>query len=161
MTSFLIWKTVHVLSATVLVGTGMGIAFFCWFGSRSALRDGDIGALRTVLRFTVRADTIFTAPAVLLQLASGAVLIHLSGWSWWSPWTLTVMGLFALVGACWLPVVWIQVQLMRLAMVAPSVAALPSEFAEKFRIWFLLGIPAFASVVVIVFLMVAKLLPVV
>jgi len=156
MDPYLIWKTVHVLSATVLLGTGTGIAFFCWFGSRDAIRRGDIGALRVVLQFTVKADAVFTAPAVVLQLLSGAFLLNLSGWSWWSPWSLTVLGLFAFVGACWLPVVWIQVRLKRLAETAPSIAGLPPEFANLFRVWFLLGIPAFASVVTIVFLMVAK-----
>lgn len=161
MDTYLIWKTLHVLSAAILMGTGIGIAFFCWFGSRAAIRDNNIGALRAVLRFTVIADSAFTAPAVVLQLLSGAVLLNLNGWSWLSPWSLTVMGLFAFVGACWLPVVWIQVRLNRLAKSAPSVAQLPSTFAAMFRVWFLLGIPAFASVVTIVFLMVARPLPVV
>ena len=161
MDTYLIWKTVHVLSATILMGTGIGIAFFCWFGSRTAIRNNDIGALRVVLRFTVAADAIFSAPAVVVQLLSGAVLLGLNGWSWLSPWSLTVMGLFAFVGACWLSVVWIQMRLNRFAKNAPSVAHLPPMFVAIFRVWFLLGIPAFASVVAIVFLMVAKPLPVV
>ena len=156
-----LWKTLHVLSATVLIGTGIGIAFFCWFGSREAIRNSDIGALRIVLRFTVVADTAFTAPAVVLQFLSGAVLLKLAGWSWLSPWSLTVLGLFIFVGACWLPAVWIQMHLKRLAVAAPSVAELPPAFARMFRVWVLLGIPAFASVVMILFMMVNKPLPVV
>jgi uncharacterized membrane protein len=158
---YLLCKTLHVLSATALLGTGMGIAFFCWFGSRAALRAGDIGALRVVLRYTVAADAVFTAPAVVLQLGSGAVLLNLNGWSWVSAWSLTVIGLFIFIGACWLPVVWIQLRLKRLAETAPMIAALPRAFAVLFRAWFLLGIPAFASVITMVFLMVAKPLPVV
>ncbi len=156
MDAFLIWKTLHVLSATVLLGTGIGIAFFCWFGSRHAIRARDIGTLRVVLRFTVLADGVFTAPSVVVQCISGAVLLQLHGWSWLSPWTLTVMGLFLFIGACWLPVVWIQYRLKQLADIAPDVAGLPMEFARLLRRWFLLGMPAFASVMVILFLMVAK-----
>ncbi len=161
MDAYIGWKVVHVLSATVLMGTGMGIAFFCWFGSRYALGRDDIGALRTVLRFTVIADAVFTAPAVVIQFVSGAALLHLAGWSWISPWTVTVLTLFLLMGACWLPVVWIQVKLSRLAASAPSVAALSPHFASWFRVWFILGIPAFSMVVAIVFMMVARPLAVV
>lgn len=156
MDAYHFWKTAHVLSATILMGTGIGIAFFCWFGSRHALMRGDIGALRIVLRFTVLADAIFTAPAVVFQFTSGAALMHLLGWSWTSPWALSVFGLFVAVGICWLPVVWIQVRLHRLAIAAPATVKLPAEFARLFRVWFLLGIPAFGCVVVLVFMMVAK-----
>lgn len=153
---YLIVKFLHVLSATILVGTGIGIAFFCWFGSRYAIAQGDIGTLRTVLRFTVQADTIFTAPAVVVQFLTGGALIELAHWSWLSPWALTVIGLFVLIGACWLPVVRIQIQLRDMAIRATSVPGLPASFYEKFRFWFMLGIPAFVSIVVIVYLMVVK-----
>ncbi|HUF82377.1 MAG TPA: DUF2269 family protein, partial [Burkholderiales bacterium] len=79
--AFEFWKTAHVLSAAILFGTGLGIAFFCWFGFRRALRTRDIAGLRLVLRLTVLADAWFTAPAVLFQAASGLVLMHLLGWS--------------------------------------------------------------------------------
>ncbi|MEO8102881.1 MAG: DUF2269 domain-containing protein [Betaproteobacteria bacterium] len=156
MDAYPLWKTVHVLSATILLGTGIGIAFFCWFGSRDAIRRGDIGALRMVLRFTVVADALFTAPAVIVQFLSGAVLLHLSGWSWASAWSMTVMVLFIAVGACWLPVVWIQARLKRFAYRASSIAGLPRAFGRLFRAWLLLGPPAFACVVALVYLMVAK-----
>ncbi len=156
MNSYLFWKFAHVSSATILMGTGIGIAFFCWFGSRQAIAHGEIGALRIVLRFTVIADAIFTAPAAIFQFVSGAVLLEHLGWSWHSPWTLSVLALFVLVGACWLPVVWIQIQLSRLANAAPTITQLPPRFLRLFRIWLLLGLPAFASVVMLVFMMVAK-----
>jgi uncharacterized membrane protein len=155
------WKTLHVLSATILFGTGLGTAFFCWFGSRRALHAGDLGSLRTVLRLTVLADWVFTAPAVLLQAASGAVLIELLGWSWRSAWTIAVVGLFLLVGACWLPVVALQLRLRAAAETVASIAELPPAFHRWFRWWFALGVPAFAAVVVLVYLMVGKPLPVV
>lgn len=156
MDSYLFWKFAHVLSAAILVGTGIGIAFFCWFGSRQAIARHEIGALRIVLRFTVVADAVLTAPAVILQFVSGVVLVQQLGWSWKSPWVVTVLALFFLIGACWLPVLWIQMRLSQLANAAASVKELSPAFNRLFRIWFILGIPAFASIVMLVFMMVVK-----
>lgn len=153
---FAFWKTAHVLSAAVIFGTGLGIAFFTWFGSRAALRLRDIGALRLVLRYTVVADACFTAPAVAFQAASGALLVERLGWPQVSAWTLAVWALFLLAGACWLPVLRIQSLLSRAAQGAASVDALPGSFQRLFRWWLALGIPAFAAVIAITALMVAK-----
>ena len=156
MTALAFWKTAHILSAALLFGGGLGIAFFCWFGYRRALASGEIAALRATLRLTVIADAGITAPAVVFQAASGVVLMVLMGWPLASPWALAVWGLFILVGACWLPVVVIQARLAREAERAASVAALPEHFHHWFRWWFALGIPAFTAVVLIYYLMVAK-----
>ncbi|MGH8631814.1 MAG: DUF2269 family protein [Burkholderiales bacterium] len=154
------WKTAHVLGAAVLFGTGAGIAFFCWFGYRSAVRSGEIATLRSFLRLTVIADAWLTAPAVVLQAVSGLVLMNLLGWPLTSEWSVLVWALFVFVGACWLPVVAIQVRLKREAELASSMERLPARFHQLFRLWFGLGIPAFAAVVVLFYLMVARPLPV-
>lgn len=154
-----LWKTVHVLSAAVLFGTGLGIAFFAWFGYRRAMRIGEIDGLRSVLWLTVVADTCFTAPAVVLQLVSGLVLMHLNAWPLFSPWSTTTLALFALVGALWLPVVVIQVLMSREANRAAAISDLSPQFHRRFLWWFVLGIPAFVIVVAVYFLMVAKPLP--
>jgi uncharacterized membrane protein len=161
VSEFVAWKTLHVLCAAVLLGTGAGIAFFCWFGYRGALRSGEIAALRMVLRLTVIADACFTAPAVVLQVVTGVVLSDLYGWPLVSPWSLTVWGLFLVVSACWLPVLVIQKRLLREASAAGSMDALSPEFRRRFRLWFMLGVPAFGSVIAIYYLMVAKPLPVI
>lgn len=149
-------KVIHILSAAVLFGTGLGIAFFCWFGYRSAMRSREIGTLRSTLRLTVIADAWLTAPAVVIQAVTGMILMHLLGWPLTSAWALSVSGLFLLVGACWLPVVVIQVRLKRAADRAESIAALPQSFHHSFRRWFVLGIPAFIAVLILFYLMVAK-----
>jgi uncharacterized membrane protein len=154
--AFLLWKAAHIICATVLFGTGIGIAFFCWFGYRGALRTGEIAALRSLLRLTVIADACFTAPAIVLQFASGLALMHLRGWPLASPWVAASIGLFLLAGACWLPVVAIQIRLRREALQASSIADLPAGFHRLFRVWFALGVPAFAALIVVFYLMVAK-----
>ena len=156
MTAYALWKTLHVLSAAAILGTGFGIAFFTWFGYRGALRSKDLGALRSVLRLAVLADACITAPAIAFQAASGLILASGLGWPLASAWSAAVWGLFALAGACWLPVLRIQVRLQREAREAVSIEALPASFHARFRVWFALGVPAFAAVIAIYWLMVAK-----
>jgi uncharacterized membrane protein len=151
-----ILKVAHILSAAVILGTGFGIAFFTWFGYRSALRTGEIGVLRHTLRYTVLADKWFTAPAVALQAASGIGLMSMYGWPLVSPWSIAVWSLFLIAGACWLPVLKLQVLLRNEAERAPSTAALPVHFHVLFKWWFALGIPAFSAVLAIYWLMVTK-----
>jgi uncharacterized membrane protein len=156
MSAHELWKTAHVLSAAIIFGTGLGIAFFCWFGYRGAMRSGDIGALRSVLRLTVIADAVFTAPAVAFQAASGAMLVQDLGWSHLSEWSLIVWTLFVLAGVFWIPVLCIQLHLSREAKRAPSIEWLPRSFHFWFRRWLTLGAPAFAAVIAIYWLMIAK-----
>jgi uncharacterized membrane protein len=160
MDAHALWKLVHVLGACVLFGTGLGIAFFAWFGYRRAMARGEIEGLRTVLHLTVVADAMFTAPAVVIQLASGIALVHFNQWSLLSPWALTVLGLYAVVGLLWLPVVVIQVLMSREAARASSIAGLGAGFHRRFRIWFVLGVPAFLVVIGMFYLMITIPLPV-
>jgi uncharacterized membrane protein len=74
-------KTAHILSATILYGSGIAIAFICWFGYRSAMKSGELAALRAVLRLAVIADAWLTAPAVVFQRASGIVRMKSHDWS--------------------------------------------------------------------------------
>jgi uncharacterized membrane protein len=102
-----------------------------------------------------------TAPAVAFQAASGVILMKAYGWPLASPWSVAVWSLFFLAGACWLPVLVIQAKLARASRQAASAAALPADFHRLFRWWFALGVIAFAAVIAIFHLMVAKPLPVV
>lgn len=156
MDAHLLLKTAHVLSAAVLFGTGLGIAFFAWFGYRRAMAIGEIEGVRTVLHLTVIADTWFTAPAVVIQLVSGIALTRMNGWPLTGPWALTSLGLFALVGLLWLPVVVMQIRMDRAAKRARAVAELGPGFHRRFTLWFVLGVPAFLLVLVLYYLMVAK-----
>jgi uncharacterized membrane protein len=103
--SYLLLKWVHILSSTVLFGTGMGIAFFQFM----TWRTGDVAAIARVTRLTVIADFVFTTPAVVVQLLTGFALLHLLSLPLTTGWVLGALALYALTGACWLPVVAIQV----------------------------------------------------
>lgn len=154
--TYLIWKTAHIVSAAILFGTGIGIAFFAWFGYRYAIKTGDIGGLRTVLRLTVIGDLCFTAPAVVFQVVSGLVLMHFNRMPLLTPWSETVFVLFMLVGAFWLPVVRLQILLDREVRAVNGIGELGEGFQQRFKTWFVLGVPAFLLVLVLFYMMVMQ-----
>jgi uncharacterized membrane protein len=154
--SYLALKWVHLLGAAVLLGTGMGIAFFAWFGYRRAIKQDNLGLLQGVLALTVIADMVFTAVAALVQPLTGLALWEMQGGRWNSAWLWWVLGLYFFVGACWLPVVVLQIRLRDAAFAASSVAALGQQFHARFRWWFALGVPAFTGVLVLFGLMVGR-----
>ncbi|WP_044871203.1 DUF2269 domain-containing protein [Pseudomonas sp. LFM046] len=156
MSVYLLLKFFHLLGATVLIGTGAGIAFFMLLASRS----GDPRVIAGTARMVVIADWVFTAPAVLLQFGTGIALMEVTGYGYASPWFLAALALFLFIGACWLPVVAIQYRLRRAA--DAMVAGGPdTELRKWMRRWTLLGIPAFSAILVLLWLMLAKPLPVV
>ncbi|MGH6770767.1 MAG: DUF2269 family protein [Xanthobacteraceae bacterium] len=146
-------KLIHIVGAAVLFGTGLGIAFFMWMAHRS----GDAAVVAGTARTVVIADGLFTASAVIVQPVSGALLAWMIGYSPWESWIVTSLALYVLVGLCWLPVVWIQVNLRDLATAAvENKTALPPRYYRLFRLWFLLGWPAFIGVIAIFALMIWK-----
>jgi uncharacterized membrane protein len=150
---YLIVKWVHILSSTLLFGTGLGIAFFMWMAHRRA----DVRVIAGVARLVVIADAIFTAPAVLIQLATGLWLAHRSGLPLQVHWLAVALVLFGIIGACWLPVVWMQIRVRDIAMEAVAKSGpLPQRYYTLMRAWFILGWPAFLGVIAIFWLMVAK-----
>ncbi len=146
-------KTIHIISATILFGTGLGIAFFMWWANKT----GDLAAKVYAAKTTVLADFLFTTPSVIIQPISGVILIKLVGYDFSDFWlVLTYIG-YIIAGICWLPVVWIQIKLRNIALKAQAInEELPIEYYKLFKLWFYLGWPAFISLVIIFFLMVIK-----
>jgi uncharacterized membrane protein len=146
-------KWLHIVSSTVLFGTGFGIAFFFV----RAQRTGNIVVIASVGRDVVLADAAFTASAVVVQPSSGIALALMAGYPLSSPWLLLSIALYLLVGACWLPVVWLQIWMRELAAAAAATSSpLPEVYYKYYRLWFALGWPAFIGVLAIFYLMVAK-----
>lgn len=147
-------RWMHIIGACVLLGTGAGIAFFMLMAHRT--RKASI--IAHTAGVVVIADTIFTATAVVVQPITGALLANRIGWSLTEGWVAASLGLYVLAGIFWLPVVWIQVQLGKIASAAAASVdgALPPRYFRLYRIWFACGFPAFAAVLAIIWLMVAK-----
>jgi uncharacterized membrane protein len=153
MDLYTLLKIAHVVGATVLLGTGAGIAFFMLMAHRTR----DPALIAHTARIVVLADTVFTASAVVIQPITGAALAHLAGYPLFSGWIGLSLVLYVVTGLCWLPVVWIQIRLRDLALQAVATRApLPERYFRLFRWWFVLGFPAFAAVLSIVCLMVLK-----
>jgi uncharacterized membrane protein len=145
-------KLIHVLGASVLFGTGLGIAFFMLMAHRT----GHAGVIALTARFVVLADLIFIASAVVVQPVSGFALAWAIGLSpLHEPWIIVSLLLYVVVGLCWLPVVFIQMRMRNLANdAAVNSKPLPDQYRRLFRIWFVLGWPAFAGVIAIFILMI-------
>lgn len=150
---YLILKYLHVVGAMVLLGTGVGIAFFMLMAHMS--RDARFVA-RTA-GVVVLADFIFTATAVIAQPITGYLLIRGTGTSVADGWVVASLALYVLAGVFWLPVVWMQMRMRDLAEQAASAGMdLPAAYHRLFRWWFVFGFPGFGSVMVIIWLMIAK-----
>lgn len=153
MELYVLLKIAHVIGATVLLGTGAGIAFFMLMAHRTR----DAALIAHTAGVVVIADWLFTASAVALQPITGAALAHLTGQPLFSGWLGLSLLLYVVTGAFWLPVVWIQARMRDLAVeAARSGAPLPQAYDRLFRIWFACGFPAFGAVLAIIALMVIK-----
>ena len=153
MDAYPLVKTLHILSATVVFGIGLGIAFFFWMGGRA----GDDRAAHFAARATVIADLVFTTSAGVLQPLTGGWLVWRGGFDPAARWLVVTYALYALAGACWLPVVWLQIRIRD--QLATKLAGGPFDaalYARRRRWWFVLGWPAFLGLVVVVHLMVTK-----
>jgi uncharacterized membrane protein len=153
VSSYFILKAIHVTSAAVLFGTGLGIAFFKWITDRT----GNMAAIRVVSEKVVLADWLFTLPAIIVQAATGFALARLMGYPLSHGWLAWSIALFCFAGACWIPVVWLQIRMRDLARVfGRDGLPVPTAYRAYARLWFWLGVPAFAAVVTIFWIMVAK-----
>lgn len=146
-------KWLHILSSTLLFGTGLGIAFFMWISHQR----GDPKVVAETARTLVIADACFTAPAVVIQFVTGLWLTAILGIPYSVFWIKAALVLFFVTGACWLPVLWLQVRARNLARAAADRGApLDADYRRVMAWWFWLGWPAFLSVIGIFWLMVVK-----
>lgn len=153
MEAYLLLKTAHIISATVLFGTGIGIAFFFWRGTRSGHPHAAYFAART----TVLADIVFTAAAVVVQPLTGLLLVLQGGFDPFDRWLATSYVLYLVAGACWVPVLVLQKRIRdQLAVKLAGGEFDQSLFDRRRRQWFWLGWPAFLALVVVFHLMVSK-----
>ncbi len=145
-------KWIHIVSSTVLFGTGIGLAFFYF----AAHQIKELAAIKFATRMVVLGDLVFTAPSGLVQIVSGTLLIFQAGWTLDATWLWVALVLFAFAGGCWLPVVWIQIKMHRIARDATDLSHLPSVYWRYFKQWVLLGSLAFPALLAVFWLMIAK-----
>ncbi|HEX7012945.1 MAG TPA: DUF2269 domain-containing protein [Steroidobacteraceae bacterium] len=151
--TYLVVKWLHVVSSTILFGTGIGSAFYMLMTSLTR----DPRAVSVVIRYVVTADWMFTTPAVIVQPLTGLYLVHLAGFPIGSAWIAWSIGLYLLAGAAWIPVVWMQIKMRDIAAQAVLAGTqLPERYWRYLRVWVALGVIAFVSLVIVFYLMVVK-----
>ena len=150
---YLVLKYLHILGAMTILGTGAGIAFFMLMAHLSR----DAAFVARTAATVVLADLVFTATAVVAQPITGFLLMRETGVAFSQWWMTASLVLYGVAGAFWLPVVWMQMRMRDLAANAASTGqALPAAYFRLFRCWFAFGFPGFGSVMLIVWLMIAK-----
>jgi uncharacterized membrane protein len=150
---YFVAKWIHILSATILFGTGLGSAFYLFMANRRK----DVVAIHVAVSHVVIADWLFTTPAIVIQFATGLWLLHLTGYAFTDRWVRWAIALFIFAGACWIPVVWMQIRMRAMARAALQTGTpLPEAYWRLDRWWIVAGSLAFPAVVVIFWLMVAK-----
>jgi len=146
-------KIIHILSATLLFGTGLGSVFYKWQADRCA----DLRAIYITNRNVVLADWLFTTPTVIVQPLSGYLLMKLNGYALSATWLWLSLLLFVIAGACWLPVVYLQIRMRDIAKCCLDQGIeLTADYQRLNKIWIGLGVPAFIAIIAIYVLMVAR-----
>ncbi len=150
---YLLLKYIHIISSTILFGTGIGSAFYLFMANRRK----DIAGIYFATRHVVIADWLFTTPSVIIQFATGLMLINVVGYNFSDFWVKLAIILYFFAGVCWLPVVWMQIKMRDMAKYAlENKAELPEKYWKFDKWWIILGSLAFPAVMVVFYLMVFK-----
>jgi len=151
--SYLTLKTIHIVSAFLLFGTGLGSAFYKWLADRN----GNLEHIAITNKHVVIADYLFTTPTIIVQPVTGLWMAYLAQIPLTTPWIAISLGLYVFAGLCWLPVVYLQIKMQKLAEQAVNAhSSLPKAYWRMARIWFWLGVPAFVAIMLVIVLMVYK-----
>ncbi len=146
-------KIAHVISASILFGTGLGTAFYMFYVNQQK----NILLIARATAVVVKANWFFTATSAVIQILTGFTLVYLKGYSLASAWVYGSLIGYIMAGACWLPVVWLQMRCRDLAHAAAiNQTPLPERYHRYFKMWITLGIPAFLALLVVFYLMANK-----
>lgn len=146
-------KFIHVISSTILFGTGIGTACVMFYGHHLT----EIKARAAINRYVVLADWIFTAPSAVIQLVTGLLMVYVAGYSFSALWIWGSLLGYIIAAACWLPVVSLQIQMRNMTNFAEnSGSALPAAYQRYYNYWFALGWPAFISLLIVFYMMTNK-----
>lgn len=151
--TYLVLKYWHIVSAFLLFGTGLGSAFYKWLADRN----GNIKHIAITNKHVVIADYLFTTPTVIMQPLTGLWMANMVHLPLTTPWIAISLGLYVFAGLCWLPVVYLQIKMQKMAEQAVvDKTELPKKYWKYARLWFWLGVPAFIAIMFVIFLMVFK-----
>jgi len=151
--TYLFLKYVHIISAIILFGTGLGSAFYKWMADRN----GNIQNIAITNKHVVFADWLFTTPTVIIQPVTGIWMAHIIRLPITTDWLLISIILYFIAGVCWVPVVVLQIKMQKMSEQAvTNQTELPIQYWHYARVWFWLGVPAFLAMILVVLIMVFK-----
>jgi len=146
-------KFIHIISSTVLFGTGIGTACVMLYGHRTR----DVRIIAGITQYVVLADWVFTGTSGLVQPITGLWMVYLAGYSFSSLWIWGSIAGYIIAAFCWFPVVYLQIKMRDFAIAADKTnSPLPLEYFTYFKYWFCLGWPAFISLIMVFYLMTNK-----
>jgi len=151
--TYLILKYIHIVSAFLLFGTGLGSAFYKWLADRG----GNVQHIAITNKHVVIADYIFTTPTIIMQPLTGLWMVNMAQIPLTTPWVVMSLSLYVFAGLCWLPVVYLQIKMQKMAELAVvNQTDLPDQYWQYAKRWFWLGVPAFIAIMFVIFLMIFK-----
>lgn len=150
--SYLILKWIHIMSAILLLGTGLGSAFYAMRVNRS----GNLHSIRFVLKNIILADWLFTVPPIVLIPVTGVWLMRINGYPFSTLWIWLSLVLFVVAGLCWMPAAILQYKMKAISEQSQDKESLPATYWKYERLWSLLGIIAFPAMIAIFTLMIFK-----
>lgn len=143
-------KIIHIITASILFGTGLATAIYMLYAN--ILKNIPIIALAT--RRVVKADWLFTGISGVLQPLTGISMLYLKGYKLTNTWAIAVFTCYSIAAVCWFIVVYLQIRCRDLAIAAvESNTNLPKKYKPYFVAWVILGFPAFLSLIIIFYLM--------
>ncbi|WP_392536434.1 DUF2269 family protein [Legionella sp. 227] len=146
-------KFIHVISSTILFGTGIGTACTMLYGHQT----GKTEVIAATTRYVVLADWIFTGTSGFIQPLTGFWMVYLAGYAWTSLWVMGSIIGYLIAAFCWFPVVYLQIKMRDFAVeAAQNNMPLPPIYFRYFKYWFCLGWPAFISLIIVFYLMTNK-----
>lgn len=151
---FYFWlKLTHILSSTILFGTGLGTACIFLFAHHSR----ETAVIAATTRYVVLADWIFTGTSGFIQPITGLWMVYIAGFPLSGFWLWGALTGYTIAALCWFPVVYLQIKMRDLAARAlESNTALTPQYFRYFNYWFYLGWPAFLSLMIVFYLMTFK-----
>lgn len=150
---YLYIKLMHIISSTILFGTGLGTACSMVFSHRTR----DVHTIANTSRDVVFADWVFTTSSGIIQPVTGFWMVYLAGYSLSSLWVWGAVVGYLIAAFCWFPVVYLQIKMRDFAMKAMmDKSSLSPLYFRYFKCWFCLGWPAFISLIVVFYLMTFK-----
>ncbi|CAI2718762.1 DUF2269 family protein [Nitrospina watsonii] len=146
-------KFLHVMSAVVLLGTGLGLAFMLFRAQQSR----DSRTLLFALNNILIGDIVFIGPALFVLFGSGHWMLRNGGHSVREPWMIASLALIMLVGLCWFVAVFLEWRMRNnLRQVVADGIELPPRHKLFHRLWMSMGAVAFLSALAILVMMVIK-----